>query len=158
MYSDNMWDIGFWAAMAPLFIVILVLVIYWTPRAYDFLKKRIRRKGVNINTGSWGDYDPLEHMLKDRPLGGIYLLEKGQAVPFLTASPHDGEDDELLQAQTAVRFLMYAMDRDDWKYEFSEWESTLEDRLRARTESLRRERLMLSLRVIHGGKKEEDDE
>ena len=160
MYSGASNSVGFVTAIIPILAVFAFLVIYWALHAYDMIRKRQHRnRKVNIKTGSFGDYDPLQHLLEAQPLGGVYLMQDGQAVPFLSANPiNKGEDDELQEAQTAVRFLMYAMDRDDWKYEFSEWESTLEDRLRERSDALRRERLMASLRVIPGGKMEDSDE
>ena len=53
---------------------------------------------------------------------------------------------------------MYALDRDDWKREFAEWEATLEESLRETTESIRRERLRASLTVIPGGKTDDEGE
>lgn len=151
-------DIGLLVALIPLVILIAIVVIYWARRTYDILRQRHNRNSnVNLKTGSFDGYDPLAHLLESNPLGGVYLMPDGQAVPFLSASPiSKSHAEDLDEAQTAVRFLMYAMDRDDWKYEFSEWEATLEDQLRQRSDALRRERLMRSLRVIPGGKTEDD--
>ena len=109
-------------------------------------------------TGSMGR-DPVTDLLNNRPLGGVYLLGDGDVVPFLSAAPEDADEEEAMEydmAQMAVRYVMYALDRDDWKHEFAEWESTLEESLRANAEAVRRDRLKASLRVIPGGKAEEE--
>jgi hypothetical protein len=108
-------------------------------------------------TGSMGN-DPILDILDSRPLGGVYLMGDGDVVPFLSAAPDDAEDsDEYDMAQMAVRYVMYALDRDDWKREFAEWEATLEESLHATKEAILKDRLRASLRVIPGGKIDDDE-
>ena len=86
-------------------------------------------------------------------------MGEGDVIPFLSAAPKDKEDtSEYELAQMAVRFMMYALDRDDWKREFAEWESTLEESLLATKKAIETERLRASLRVIPGGKEDEPPE
>jgi len=160
MYSGDIWTSGAYAAFGLGVVGLTILVIYWIARAYDSnkqLKLRVLRKN-KMMTGSMGR-DPVTDILDSRPLGGVYLMGDGDVVPFLSAVPDDADDDEAMEhdmAQMAVRYVMYALDRDDWKREFAEWEATLEESLRATTESIRRDKLRASLTVIPGGKTDEE--
>ena len=162
MYSGDIWTSGLYAFMGLMAAALTLLVIYWLSRAYDSnnrLKQRSHGK-KNMITGSMGR-DPVSDILDNRPLGGVYLMGDGDVVPFLSAAPDDADDDTAMEydmAQMAVRYVMYALDRDDWKSEFAEWESTLEESLRATTEAIRRDKLKASLTVIPGGKIDEESE
>jgi hypothetical protein len=159
MYSGDIWVNGGFAAAGIVIVCICVGVIYWCARTYDSnnrLTSRASRK-KNMMTGSMGN-DPILDILDSRPLGGVYLMGDGDVVPFLSAAPDDAEDsDEYDMAQMAVRYVMYALDRDDWKREFAEWEATLEESLHATKEAILKDRLRASLRVIPGGKIDDDE-
>ena len=160
MYSGDMWLSGLYALLGLITVGLFILVIYWNRRAYYNINrpKQVVRRKVKMMTGSMGR-DPVTDLLNNRPLGGIYLLGDGDVVPFLSAAPDDADEEEAMEydiAQMAVRYVMYALERDDWKHEFAEWESTLEESLRANAEAVRRSRLRASLRVIPGGKDDEE--
>ena len=160
MYSGDMWLSGLYALLGLITVGLFILVIYWNRRAYYNINrpKQVVRRKVKMMTGSMGR-DPVTDLLNNRPLGGIYLLGDGDVVPFLSAAPDDADAEEAMEydiAQMAVRYVMYALERDDWKHEFAEWESTLEESLRANAEAVRRSRLRASLRVIPGGKDDEE--
>ena len=160
MYSGDMWLSGLYAVLGLITVGLFILVIYWNRRAYYNINrpKQVVRRKVKMMTGSMGR-DPVTDLLNNRPLGGVYLLGDGDVVPFLSAAPEDADEEEAMEydmAQMAVRYVMYALERDDWKHEFAEWESTLEESLRANAEAVRRDRLKASLRVIPGGKAEEE--
>lgn len=161
MYSGDIWISGAYAALGLGIVGLAILVIYWCARAYDSnnrLAQRADRK-IKMVTGSMGS-DPIADMLDNRPLGGVYLMGDGDVVPFLSSAPDDADDDtaeDYDMAQMAVRYVMYALDRDDWKREFAEWEATLEESFRASSEAVRRDKLRASLTVIPGGKSDEEE-
>ena len=161
MYNEDIWTSGLYALMSVGLVVLSFLVIYWIGRVYDSNKRvavRANYRGRRmIRTGSMGD--PVTDLLNNRPLGGIYLMGEGDVIPFLSAAPEDADDPvDYELAQMAVRFLMYALDRDDWKREFAEWESTLEESLLATKKAIETERLRAKLRVIPGGKEDDPPE
>ena len=100
----------------------------------------------------------MDDLINKKPLGGVYLLPEGGILPFTCAEPEDDGSMDYLNtladwhvSQEAIRFLLYALERDDWKREFSEWESTLEETLLLAKRAVERDRLRRSLRVIDGG-------
>ncbi len=102
--------------------------------------------------------DLMDDLLNNKPLGGVYLLPKGNILPFTSAEPIDDGSMESLEvlsdwhiSQEAIRFLLYALERDDWKREFSEWESTLEETLLIAKRAVERDKLRKSFRIIDGG-------
>lgn len=160
MYSEDVWMSGLYALMSVGLVALAFLVIYWIGRVYDSNKRVALRANYRgrrmIRTGSMDD--PVTDLLNNRPLGGIYLMGEGDVIPFLSAAPEDEDPSDYEIAQMAVRFLMYALDRDDWKREFAEWESTLEESLLATKKAIETERLRDSFKVIPGGKEDDGPE
>lgn len=156
MHSVNMWSDGLWAlgAVAVPFILFLVIIL----RKNKYTSSRsIKRVTEHRMTGSISP-DLLSNLMENKPLAGVYLLPKGEVLPFTSAEPEDDGSMEHLDrmadwfvSQDAIRFLLYALERDDWKREFSEWEATLEETLLIAKRAVERDKLRKSLRVIDGG-------
>ena len=156
MNSGNMWMDGLWAALAVLVPLIFLLVIILSKNRYT--SSRSTKKVINHKVTGSVSPGLMEDLMNNKPLGGVYLLPKGAILPFTSAEPIDDGTMESLDAlsdwyvsQEAIRFLLYALEREDWKREFSEWESTLEETLLIAKRAVEKDKLRKSLRVIEGG-------
>ena len=161
MNSGDIWLDGLWALLGIFLPLIFVLVIILGKNRYTS-SRSMKTVTEHKMTGSIDpglvDNNMLSVLASKKPLAGLYLLPEGGILPFTCAEPEDDGSLEHLDtladwhvSQDAIRFLLYALERDDWKREFSEWESTLEETLLLAKRAVERDKLRRSLRVIDGG-------
>lgn len=156
MNSGDMWQDGLWALFGVVLPLFLFLIIIFGKNRYTS-SRSMKKVTEHKMTGSISG-DLMDDLINNKPLGGVYLLPKGAILPFTSAEPIDDGSLESLEVlsdwhigQEAIRFLLYALERDDWKREFSEWESTLEETLLIAKRAVERDKLRKSFRVIDGG-------
>ena len=155
MQTVNIWQEGLWALAGVGFSLFLFFVIIWRTRGYTStrsVKKMEHEMSGSVNQSLMDD------LLENKPLAGVYLLPKGGVLPFTSAQPEDDGSMEHLDAmsdwfmsQDAIRFILYALEREDWKREFSEWESTLEETLLIAKRAVEKDKLRKSFQLIEGG-------
>ena len=159
MNSGDIWLDGLWALLGIILPLILILVIILSKNRYTS-SRSMKTVTEHRMTGSVAP-GLMDDLIDKKPLGGLYLLPEGGILPFTCAEPEDDGSLEYLDtmadwhiSQEAIRFLLYALERDDWKREFSEWESTLEETLLLAKRAVERDKLRKSLRVIEGGRED----
>ena len=154
MDTSDIWTNGGLAAFSIICVIGIIGVIFLIARTYD-----LNMNGTQDENGTGLGHDIAADLESTRPLGGVYLMREGEIVPFVSPEPEDALDlEDWYLSQSAIRFMLYALERDDWKYEFSEWESTLEETIQATKKAVETERIRKSLKVIQGGKEKEQED